>query len=104
VSARKYETEGDWSERVAARAIRRMAMTSRPGTSDGPERAARFLAALEVARSKTPAPLPAVAVAPPSLPPVATEPDETEPDAADIEAGRQRVRGLLARRAHTTES
>jgi hypothetical protein len=79
-----------------------MVMTSRPGTSDGPERAARFLAALEVARSKTPAPLPAVVEAVPS--PTAAEPDANDPDAADIEAGRQRVRGLLARRAHTTES
>jgi hypothetical protein len=104
VSARKYEAEGaaGWSERVAARAIKRMVMTSRPGTGDGPERAARFLAALEVARSKTPGPLPAVTAAPPAP---ANQADEVsdedaariakmcEEDAANLEARRARKSG-----------
>lgn len=104
MSARKFEAEGvaGWTERVAARAIKRLVMTSRPGTVDGPERAARFLAALEVARSKTPAPLPAVAAAPPAP---ANQADEVsdedaariakmaEEDAVNVEARRARKSG-----------
>lgn len=104
MSARKYEAQGaaGWSERVAARAIKRMVMTSRPGTADGPERAARFLAALEVARSKTPGPLTAVAAAPPANEPAAPADDpENDPelrrlleeDAAALEAKRNRKSG-----------
>jgi hypothetical protein len=101
VSARKYETEGaaGWSERVAARAIRRMAMASCPGTSDGPERAARFLAALEVARSKTPGPLPAVPPAPSNQPAEVSEEDAAHvakllaEDTAALEAKRARKAG-----------
>ncbi len=95
MSARKFETEGaaGWSERVAARAIKRMVMTSRP---EGPERAARFLAALEVARSKTPPPLPAVATAPaaneaaPSAEDAAEVARLAEEDAAAMELKRSR--------------